>query len=97
MNLELKADVSEEFSGNRLDRFLKYSLGDEISRATIQKWIEAGYVQGQDGKILDKKFLEGKNRREIFTIHPTKTSSQFRTNSNGVASHFRKREFSNHS
>ncbi len=96
MNLELKADVSEEFSGNRLDRFLKYSLGDEISRATIQKWIEAGYVQGQDGKILDKSSWKVKTgEKYLLSIPPN--PSQFRTNSNGVASHFRKREFSNHS
>lgn len=72
MNLELKADVSEEFSGNRLDRFLKYSLGDEISRATIQKWIEAGYVQGQDGKILDKSSWKVKTGEKYLLSIPPK-------------------------
>ncbi|EKN86652.1 pseudouridine synthase, RluA family [Leptospira interrogans str. 2003000735] len=72
MNLELKADVSEGFSGNRLDRFLKYSLGDEISRATIQKWIEAGYVQGQDGKILDKSSWKVKTGEKYLLSIPPK-------------------------
>ncbi|EMJ89930.1 MULTISPECIES: RluA family pseudouridine synthase [Leptospira] len=72
MNLELKADVSEELSGNRLDRFLKYSLGDEISRATIQKWIEAGYVQAQGGKILDKSSWKVKTGEQYLLSIPPK-------------------------
>ncbi len=60
MNLELKAEVTEEFTGNRLDRFLKHSLGDEVSRASIQKWIDSGYVRNQDEKIQDKSSLKVK-------------------------------------
>nr|EMN19571.1 pseudouridine synthase, RluA family [Leptospira santarosai serovar Arenal str. MAVJ 401] len=70
MNLELKAEVLEELSGSRLDRFLKFSFGDEVSRATIQKWIECGYVRDQDQKILDKNSWKVKAGDRYFLSIP---------------------------
>ncbi|AYV56137.1 RluA family pseudouridine synthase [Leptospira kmetyi] len=70
MNLELKAEVSEEFTGNRLDRFLKFSFGDEVSRASIQKWIESGYVRNQDEKVFDKSSWKVKTGEQYFLSIP---------------------------
>lgn len=70
MNLELKAEVSEEFAGNRLDRFLKFSFGDEVSRASIQKWIESGYVRNQDEKVFDKSSWKVKTGEQYFLSIP---------------------------
>ncbi|WP_367898258.1 RluA family pseudouridine synthase [Leptospira sp. WS58.C1] len=54
MNLELHAEVNADSEGSRLDRFLKDYLGDEISRASIQHWIDSGWVKDGAGKILLK-------------------------------------------
>ncbi|EMO60454.1 hypothetical protein LEP1GSC133_3181 [Leptospira borgpetersenii serovar Pomona str. 200901868] len=42
MNLELKAEVLEEFSGNRLDRFLKFLLGMKCPEPRFKNGLNAG-------------------------------------------------------
>ncbi|TGK07002.1 RluA family pseudouridine synthase [Leptospira semungkisensis] len=54
MNLELHAEANAESEGSRIDKFLKDFLGDEISRASIQHWIDSGWVQDGSGKIISK-------------------------------------------
>lgn len=54
MNLELHAEVPDGVEGARIDRFLKDSLGDDISRASIQHWIDSGWVTDQSGKPVTK-------------------------------------------
>ncbi|MCE9501476.1 MAG: RluA family pseudouridine synthase, partial [Leptospira sp.] len=40
----IEATVTEEYENLRLDHFLNQYTGDEISRTSIQKWIQAGFV-----------------------------------------------------
>ncbi|EMF99434.1 RNA pseudouridine synthase domain protein [Leptospira borgpetersenii str. 200701203] len=48
----------------------KISFGDEMSRATIQKWIECGYVCNQDRKICDKSSWKVKAGEQYFLSIP---------------------------
>ncbi|TGK02993.1 RluA family pseudouridine synthase [Leptospira langatensis] len=54
MNLELHAEANAGSEGSRIDKFLKDFLGDEISRASIQHWIDSGWVKDGSGKIILK-------------------------------------------
>ncbi|EQA53272.1 pseudouridine synthase, RluA family [Leptospira kmetyi serovar Malaysia str. Bejo-Iso9] len=53
-----------------MDRFLKFSFGDEVSRASIQKWIESGYVRNQDEKVFDKSSWKVKTGEQYFLSIP---------------------------
>jgi 23S rRNA pseudouridine1911/1915/1917 synthase len=63
----LQYTVLPEHENLRLDQFLSFSTGDEISRTSIQKWIQEGFVVHTDQKILKPsyKVKEG----ETFLIH----------------------------
>ncbi|EQA44020.1 pseudouridine synthase, RluA family [Leptospira broomii serovar Hurstbridge str. 5399] len=67
MNLELRAQADPEWEGSRIDKFLKATLGDEISRATVQHWIDSGWVKGNSGRIIDKSSYKVTSG-EIFEI-----------------------------
>ncbi|PJZ69962.1 23S rRNA pseudouridylate synthase [Leptospira perolatii] len=54
MSLELTATVGEEWVGERIDRFLKSALGDEISRSSVQKWIDDLCVRTAEGLEINK-------------------------------------------
>lgn len=54
MNMELRSEVDPEWEGARIDKFLKETLGDEISRASVQHWIDSGWVKDASGKKIDK-------------------------------------------
>lgn len=43
--MQILLTVSPDSAGNRLDIFLKENAGDDLSRSTVQKWIESGFVR----------------------------------------------------
>lgn len=47
--MEIINTVSEEYDNQRLDQYLVESIGDDISRSSVQKWIRKGCVKlGED-------------------------------------------------
>lgn len=72
MNLELHAEVNDESEGTRIDRFLKDYLGDEISRASIQHWIDSGWVVDSSGKAVLKSSYKVSPREEFRISVPPK-------------------------
>ncbi|MCW7474593.1 23S rRNA pseudouridylate synthase [Leptospira levettii] len=42
--MQIFVTVSEDYDQSRLDVFLKDNAGDDLSRSTVQKWIDSGFV-----------------------------------------------------
>ncbi|MDZ4724599.1 MAG: RluA family pseudouridine synthase [Leptospira sp.] len=42
--MQINITVSDDYQDSRLDVFLKENAGDDLSRSTVQKWIDSGYV-----------------------------------------------------
>ncbi|MCZ8156717.1 MAG: RluA family pseudouridine synthase [Leptospira sp.] len=42
--MQINITVSEDYQDSRLDLFLKDNAGEDLSRSTVQKWIDSGYV-----------------------------------------------------
>lgn len=45
--MQIFLEVSEDYDAQRLDVFLKEKAGDDLSRSTVQKWIDSGFVTNQ--------------------------------------------------
>lgn len=45
--MQIILKVSEDYDAQRLDVFLKENAGDDLSRSTVQKWIDSGFVTNQ--------------------------------------------------
>jgi 23S rRNA pseudouridine1911/1915/1917 synthase len=54
MNLQFTVPI--ELNDQRLDHFLNFSTGDEISRTSLQKWMKEGFIQREDGKIFKPNY-----------------------------------------
>ncbi|GBF51635.1 23S RNA-specific pseudouridylate synthase [Leptospira ryugenii] len=56
--MQIQLTVSEDYADARLDLFLKDQAGDDLSRSTVQKWIESGWVRdAETEEILGKNGL----------------------------------------
>lgn len=64
--MNLQFTVAPEQEDLRLDHFLNFSTGDEISRTSLQKWIKEGHVLREDGKICKPNYKV--KPAEIFLI-----------------------------
>ncbi|TGN19825.1 RluA family pseudouridine synthase [Leptospira idonii] len=42
--MQIFVTVSEEYDQSRIDVFLKENAGEDLSRSTVQKWIDSGFV-----------------------------------------------------
>jgi 23S rRNA pseudouridine1911/1915/1917 synthase len=53
--MQINVTVSEDYLDSRLDIFLKENAGEDLSRSTVQKWIDSGYVTDlATGKAIQK-------------------------------------------
>lgn len=53
--MQINVTVSEDYTDSRLDIFLKENAGDDLSRSTVQKWIDSGFVTDiATGKSIQK-------------------------------------------
>ncbi|MCB1177849.1 MAG: RluA family pseudouridine synthase [Leptospiraceae bacterium] len=67
--MELYFTVSDENTDLRLDHFLNFSTGDEISRTSLQKWIKEGHVILEGGtKSLKPNFRVSEGEKYKLTI-----------------------------
>ncbi|TGN09806.1 RluA family pseudouridine synthase [Leptospira ilyithenensis] len=55
--MQIFVTVSEEYNQSRLDIFLKDNAGDDLSRSTVQKWIDSGFVKNSEN--LEKPLKNG--------------------------------------
>jgi len=53
--MQINVTVSEDYVDSRLDIFLKENAGEDLSRSTVQKWIDSGFVTDlKEGKTIQK-------------------------------------------
>jgi 23S rRNA pseudouridine1911/1915/1917 synthase len=63
----ITATVSENYHNARLDVFLVETLGDDISRSSVQKWIKQGCVFLQEKTITKSGYRVEEN--DTFSVH----------------------------